>query len=136
MSDDRASARLLVVDDDDAMRRFLRRHLEEAGHVVAEAADLAAAATALVRSRFDLVLLDLHLGTRSGLELFDLPGVELPATIVLSGDRDGASVRRARAAGACDFVQKPVSGVALRDHVRRALSAAPRAPASAAPRPV
>lgn len=131
MGDDRASARLLVVDDDDAMRRFLRRHLEEAGHVVVEAADFAAAATALVRSRFDLVLLDLHLGTHSGLELLTLPGVEMPATIVLSGDRDGAAVRRARAAGACDFVQKPVTGVALRDRVRLALSAAARVPASA-----
>jgi DNA-binding response OmpR family regulator len=127
--DDRASARLLVVDDDDAMRRFLRRHLEEAGHAVVEAADFAAAATALVRSRFDLVLLDLHLGTRSGLDLFALPGVELPAMIVVSGDRDGAAARRARAAGACDFVQKPVTGVALRDRVRRALSAAHRPPA-------
>jgi diguanylate cyclase (GGDEF)-like protein len=123
LGDDRATTQLLVVDDDDAMRHLLRRHLEQAGHVVVEAADLASAVELLTRARFDLVLVDLHLGSRSGLELFDARGVEMPATIVLSGAGDDTAMQRAYELGACDFLQKPLSGIALRHRVRIALSA-------------
>ena len=121
MRTERASAQLLVVDDDESTRRLLRRQLEAEGHAIVEAVDLASAGAALARARFDLVLLDLHLGTRSGLELFRMKGVEMPATIVISGAGDDAEARAAHAAGAREFLKKPLSGAALRRHVRHAL---------------
>lgn len=122
MGIERATAQLLVVDDDASTRRLLRRLLEREGHAIVEAVDLASAGAALAHARFDLVLLDLQLGTRSGLELFALQGAEMPATIVISGAGDDAAARRAQAAGARQFLKKPVSGAALRRHVRHALS--------------
>jgi CheY-like chemotaxis protein len=53
--------RVLLVDDNDAVRLTLSACLEDAGHAVAEAATAQATLAALAADRFDVVLLDLHL---------------------------------------------------------------------------
>jgi DNA-binding response OmpR family regulator len=57
----KAPVRVLVVDDDPALRLLCRVNLEHAGFQVAEAATVAEAETALGESP-DVVLLDVHLG--------------------------------------------------------------------------
>lgn len=74
-------ARVLVVDDEPAIRRLLRQTLERAGHDVIDAADARTALAAVAQDAPDAVLLDLGLPGRDGLELVPViartPGVAL-----------------------------------------------------------
>lgn len=99
------SATVLIVDDHPAFRRFARRLLEEAEFaVVGEAADGAGAIEAVRRLRPEIVLLDVLLPDRSGLDvaraLEDEPS--RPA-VVLTSSRDphdlGPALREAPARG-------------------------------------
>ncbi len=102
--------RLLVVDDDAAIRRQLRGLLEDEGHVVTEAADAAQAYDAVERQRFDAVLLDLRMPGEHGLDaLVRLRDVAPDtAVIVVSGEGTVANAVRAGQRGAYDFVEKPI----------------------------
>ena len=86
---------ILVVEDDPAVSRLLRRALEHQGHSVHQAADAAQAREHLENQRLDLMLLDLHLpgGTDGEDFLFELRdrGVEVPV-IVISGWVDDSHV--------------------------------------------
>ncbi len=61
-------ARILVVDDDPLLRRTLRSVLERAGYVVDEAADGALALQAVAAHKPDLVLTDIVMPNREGVE--------------------------------------------------------------------
>src|SRR6202011_4822318 len=60
---------VLVVDDEPPIRRFLRTSLTASGYRVVEAEDAAGAMRSLAADKPDLVILDLGLPDRSGLEL-------------------------------------------------------------------
>ncbi len=62
-------SRLLVVDDDPAVRRLLRQRFEQEGFIVFEAEDSAGAEAALAKQDVDLVTLDLGLQHESGLDI-------------------------------------------------------------------
>lgn len=62
-------AHVLVVDDDDRLRRLLARYLSENGFAVTTAADAAEARTMLGSVAFDLIVLDLMMPGESGLNL-------------------------------------------------------------------
>jgi len=65
-------SRIYLVDDHALLRDGLRAVLEKNGHqVVGEAADLTRAAAEVRELKPDVVVLDLHLGPRSGLELLE-----------------------------------------------------------------
>ena len=81
--------RLLVVDDEQAIREWLRRALDALGYDVVEARDAAAAMRVLQASRVDGIILDLRLIGHSGLEVleyvrFHHPRKHLPV-VVLTG---------------------------------------------------
>ncbi len=61
-------ARILVADDEQNIRLLLRRVLERAGHTVAEAANGNQALELLGRMRFDLVILDVVMPGKGGIE--------------------------------------------------------------------
>lgn len=61
--------RILIVDDEPAIRSLLRRALEDSGHHVIEADDGAAGLEQALRERPDAVLLDIALPRLSGLEV-------------------------------------------------------------------
>ncbi len=61
-------ARILLVDDDPLIRRSVRILLEEGGHEITEAEDGDKALSALDRAGFDLMILDLIMPEREGLE--------------------------------------------------------------------
>jgi len=109
--------RILVVDDHAVVRAGLRLLLE--GHprceVVAEAADPDSALQQAASDTVDLVLLDLDLGDRSGLEILPLFAEEAPhvKVLVLTGVRDPEVQRRAIALGAMGLVQKEQAGEVL-----------------------
>jgi two-component system, OmpR family, response regulator len=118
--------RILLVEDDDALRSVMRASLLDAGHRVDEAATLTSAQTLWHVQPFDAVLLDLNLPDGSGLTALRAArrrGDHTPV-LVLSA-RDRASERIAGLdAGADDYLGKPFDlgevEARLRALVRRA----------------
>ena len=101
---------IAIADDHAVVRRGLRQIIADAPnlHVVGEAASADELLT-LVRSRpIDLVVLDLSLGTRSGLELIRHLRAEFPRmrVLILSMHREDLFAERALRAGAAGYVQK------------------------------
>jgi putative two-component system response regulator len=106
----RGSAQVLVVDDDGAIRRTLRRLLEAFGYSVREAEDGTKALT-LLDDSLDLVLLDVQMPSLDGFGFLDILRnhplySDLPVIMVtgLGGREDRL---HAVAAGANDFIVKP-----------------------------
>ena len=64
-----ASARILVVDDEPAIRRFLRTSLTARGYTIFEAADGEEALQAMLAHRPDLLILDLGLPDLDGVQV-------------------------------------------------------------------
>jgi two-component system KDP operon response regulator KdpE len=101
--------RVLVVDDEPAILRFLRTGLGAQGYLVSEAQDGRAALAALRRSAVDLVVLDLGLPDMDGLEVIRQmrgAGSVLPVVVLSSRDDERAKVE-ALDLGADDYVTKP-----------------------------
>jgi two-component system, OmpR family, KDP operon response regulator KdpE len=105
------SARILVVDDEAAIRRLARAALERAGMGVREADNAREALLFANAERPDLVLLDLGLPDRDGLELVPLLKAKGLAVIIVS----------ALDLGADDYVTKPFDSEELLARIRVAL---------------
>ena len=88
-----ATGRVLVVENDDAMREALRDLLEDAGYGVVCARDGVEALAALRREAICFVLLDLHLPTMDGFELrrrqLEDPALASVPVAVLTSDAHG-----------------------------------------------
>lgn len=100
-------SKVLIVDDSKLPRMALRKMLEPAGHVVIEATDGPMALTTFASERPDVVLLDMMLGTTSGLTVLTELRTRNPnvRVVVISGDK--ASATPALTAGAVAFIGKP-----------------------------
>jgi two-component system KDP operon response regulator KdpE len=113
--------KLLVVDDEPAIRRLLNTGLTRAGYRVVEAATARDALSALHIDKPDAVLLDLGLPDRDGLELVPLIKAAGPALIVVSA-RDATEQKvTALDLGADDYVTKPFDTEEVLARVRTAL---------------
>jgi two-component system, OmpR family, KDP operon response regulator KdpE len=109
MSTPSAPLRILVVDDEPAIRRFLRTSLTAQGYQIIEAETAKAALEAMRRNQPDVLVLDLGLPDRDGFEVIQElrgAGSALPI-IVLSSRADEAGKVRALDLGADDYVTKP-----------------------------
>ena len=104
------AARLLVVEDREALRRMLERALGGEGYAVDTVADGVAAAAALGGGRYDLVLTDLMLPGGSGLEVVAACRAAEPAVpvVVMTAYGTVATAVEAMKLGAADFLEKPV----------------------------
>jgi two-component system KDP operon response regulator KdpE len=122
------SAQILVVDDEPAIRRLLRSALERAGLTLAEAGDGRSALDEARRQRPDLVLLDLGLPDRDGLELVPLLAQQSAVIAVTARDATADKVA-ALDLGAIDYVVKPFDTEELLARVRVALRSRARATA-------
>lgn len=99
--------RILIVDDERAIRSALSTALGMEGIKSEEATDLASARRALARGGHDAVLLDLRLPDGDGLRLLEEPGIDCPV-VVMSGHGTMEDVVRALRRGARDYLEKPV----------------------------
>jgi len=114
--------RVLVVDDEPPIRRFLRASLEAAGFAVVTADDAAAALTAVASEKPDVVILDLGLPDRSGFEVIIEVRKHSPVPIiVLSARSDERSKVEALDLGADDYISKPFGMAELMARLRAAL---------------
>jgi CheY-like chemotaxis protein len=120
----RAKARLLLVDDSEAVREVFGRMLGHLGHEVAEVASGEEALDAYASERPDAVFLDLAMPGMGGLEVLrELVGRDPEARVaVLTSHRDAGTVRAVLAAGARDYVVKPATLGRLRDACGRLLA--------------
>jgi DNA-binding response OmpR family regulator len=99
-------ATVLVVEDDSALRMLCRVNLELEHYRVLEAATLDLASDLLNQEPVDLVLLDLHVGSRDGRELVPVIRAEHPDTAICL--LSGTSVSDPPLdVGADDFIRKP-----------------------------
>ncbi len=115
------TAPILIIDDEPAIRRLVRGALERAGHGVDDAANAADGLALARRTGCELVLLDLGLPDRDGLELVPLLTALDRAVIVLTA-RDATSEKVAALdLGADDYIVKPFDTDELLARVRTAL---------------
>ena len=119
------AARILVVEDNDAVRRYLIRGLQLDGHSVDQAASGTEAMARFEETVYDLVLTDVNLPGASGLQLFEYCKGRRPQTevIILTGHpkvRDAVSTVKL---GAFDYLEKPVRLDDLRGRIKSALEA-------------
>jgi DNA-binding NarL/FixJ family response regulator len=117
---------LLVVDDHLVVREGLKRILEECDGcvVAAEAANVNQALTWLRKRHFDLVLLDISLPEKTGLDLLKTIKKELPKlpVLVLSAYREDHYAVRALKEGADGYLNKESAPDSLIAAVRRVAS--------------
>ena len=122
--------RLLLVDDESAVRRSLQRALRQEGYEIESASDADSALRLLDQFRFDLVISDYLMPGRNGVELLTEVSRQHPATqrMMLSGEADLKAVVAAMNDGTISqFVTKPWANDALRQTIREVLAnAVPR----------
>ncbi|KHL26558.1 Fis family transcriptional regulator [Croceibacterium mercuriale] len=115
-------AKILVVDDEIAIRRLLRNTLERAGYIVAEAMNAREALSQAAATCPDAVLLDLGLPDRDGLGLIPLLRSGGDCVIVVVSARDATDEKvSALDLGADDYVTKPFDTEELLARLRVAL---------------
>lgn len=115
--------RILVVEDDDTLRRVTQLHLEKQGYPTIAAGDANEALAILERESRELVISDLHLPGMSGLELLKKIRLQYPHTevVVITAFATVASAVEAMKSGAYDYVTKPMHLYELGVLVDRAL---------------
>lgn len=121
-----ARKRILLVDDHPITRQGLAAMigLEPDLHVCGEAPDAVAAIAAVGRLNPDLVVVDLSLPGRNGLEFLKDLGALHPGTaaLVLSMHDESLYAERAIRAGARGYLMKSAGGLAVMDAIRTVLS--------------
>src|SRR5438477_6882107 len=113
---------VLVVDDEPPIRRFLRTSLTAAGHRVVTAEDAAGALAGIAGQKPDVIILDLGLPDKSGLDVIAEIRPRSPVRIiVLSARDDERSKVEALDLGADDYISKPFGMAELTARLRAAL---------------
>jgi two-component system, NtrC family, nitrogen regulation response regulator NtrX len=104
---------ILVVDDEAEIRSSLEEILREEGYGVSCAATAGEAMVMLADAPFDVVLLDIWLPDRDGLEVLPdirrMSGESRPEVIIISGHGTIETAVKATKLGAYDFLEKPLS---------------------------
>ncbi|CAH2599754.1 DNA-binding transcriptional regulator NtrC [Rhodovastum atsumiense] len=128
-------SRILIIDDDDALRESIAETLGDLGHEPEQAADGMAGLDRIRAGGIDAVLLDLRMPGLDGIEVLRriraLPAP--PAVAVLTAVPTAANTIEAMRLGAVDHLAKPVGRADLAGLVARMLP--PPAPARPAPPP-
>ena len=115
--------RILVVDDDESLRRVTQVQLQQTGYEVTAASDGNEALAVLERFPADLVITDLKMPGMSGLELLRRIRSAYSEIVIIMATAFGTieNAVEAMRAGAYDYVTKPVQIEELRITVSRAL---------------
>lgn len=115
--------RILVVDDEENLRRVTQLKLQQAGYEAMTASDGAQALEILAKHPQDLVLTDLKMPVMSGVELLQKIKEEYLEVVVIVVTAYGTieSAVEAMRLGAYDYIIKPVNADALKLIVSRAL---------------
>jgi CheY-like chemotaxis protein len=120
-----ASRKVLVVDDDPAVRKSIDRVLSSKGYAVITAENGEEAMRKLNEEKYDLVYTDIRMPGISGLEVAEQVKARKPWTpvVIITGYGTDAAEARAKAAGVSSFVHKPLSPEMIEGSARDALAA-------------
>jgi len=123
-------ARILVIDDQEAIRRVVRRALEQDGHEVFDASDGEIGMEILESQSFEVVITDIFMPGQDGIvtlrqirERFP----EVKVIVISGGDSSGIMDLRqdAELLGAVKSLQKPFNAREIMDVVRSVLAMEP-----------
>ena len=109
MGETNQTRRLLVADDDAAVREVLVQLLQDEGYAVKQAADGTAVLAALEKNEADLLLLDVRMPGASGMDVLKrLPAEgDRPGIIIMTAFSTANMAIQAIQAGAYDYITKP-----------------------------
>jgi CheY-like chemotaxis protein len=121
--------RVLIAEDDDAIRTLIGTILNDAGYNVYEASDGLEAVDSLKKRRYDALLTDYHMPKMDGLELLDLaqamwpdlPVILATSDVVLTGQQPHGLLDPAYA-----ILEKPFDRSVLLDTLRSAVHGLPK----------
>jgi two-component system, OmpR family, KDP operon response regulator KdpE len=114
--------RILVVEDDPALRNAVRSSLAAAGHEIRTAGDGPAGVRELETHEFDVVLLDIGLPFVDGWRILaGMEGRRIPPVIVISARGEERDKVRALDLGADDYLAKPFGADELLARIRAVL---------------
>jgi len=116
------SIRVLVADDESRLRELLVRELGRKGHEVEGVSDGEAALTRLRDAAYDIVILDMKMPRKEGIEVLrELSAFpEHPQVIVMTGFQEVATAVEAMKLGAYDYLTKPTKIEELDVVIRKA----------------
>jgi diguanylate cyclase (GGDEF)-like protein/PAS domain S-box-containing protein len=121
-SDETASALVLVVDDEELARLFVREALEHAGFKVSESSNGLQALEQFASLRPDLIVMDVVMPLMDGYsvcaKLRESPNGRHVPILIMTGLDDADSIARAYEFGATDFIIKPMNASILGHRVR------------------
>lgn len=116
------AGRILVVDDEPAISRLLRTTLQAHDYEIVEAGSAAAAMSKLQEAQPDIIILDLGLPDRDGLQVIsDIRETSAIPILILSSRDDERGKVAALDAGADDYITKPFGAEELLARIRTAL---------------
>jgi two-component system nitrogen regulation response regulator NtrX len=118
-------AKILVVDDEENIRKTLKEILEDESHEVLLAEDGDAGFKRFSEEKPDVVLLDIKMPKRDGLEVLkEIKESKADCEVIMiSGHGTIESAVKATKLGAYHFIQKPLSMIEVKQHVRHAANA-------------
>ena len=119
-----SSYRILVIDDENSLREFLRILLEEEGYAVREADSVESARSVLAEDSFDLILCDIMMPDGNGLDLLkDIKASSAAETavIMMTAYSSTKSAIAAMKLGAYDYVPKPFDVDELKAIIEKAV---------------
>ena len=123
-------ASILIVDNEEIIRKMLIRMLQADGHEVEQAEGASQARAILERKPIDLILMDIYMPEMNGLALMKsindtYPGIQ---TILISGRHSMDAEKTARQFGAYTFLKKPFTRRELLKIVKNALDNKKKSP--------
>ena len=128
------SAKILVVEDEEKLARFVELELLHEGYEVRTAGNGRAALKEATETQYDLILLDIMLPELNGLEVLRRVMKERPTPVILLTARDAVMDKVSGLdAGAVDYITKPFAIEELLARIRVALKLHPAAAAADTP---
>lgn len=120
-------ARVLVIDDQESIRRVVRRALEQDGHEVFDASDGEVGMELLESQSFEVVITDIFMPGQDGIVTLRQIRKRFPAVkviVISGGDSTGLMDLRedAELLGAVKSLQKPFNAREIMDAVKAAVS--------------